>query len=685
MLQVSKEDVTDRAINEWNLLKRHRGEPLSRSNLSAYRAPNGLVLPAPIESEGGVYTISVPVSDSPQVRVEVSQHSDFPRDQYPTQPSPPCSQTSSEASRATQSWQESSFESTGPIATQSSAPALSSIPESALDGTFELSSDDIQDPSPKTATVDYANNRVLVSASSPAQVDTLPSPVSEPEALPSTALGRNTPPARQKDPSVLIFSQIDLNTVPEPTFDPIQSSAGQVRFASTAGKPFQSLTSDAEKTYNMIAAANGVRKATASSPPMQDRVRSIRNSALSSQPKRPNGDGHGTANSRASSVVSDAPAGPSMLDTRLEVRTTDFAPPYHTLESPTSDSFDASAMTSRHDLTLPSAGERNEYFISLPLPSRVRDQYSQTIQYFKKDLMFYLAGSTDEKITHSMRRLVQRLNNVSTHVDLENEPSQRQLEVPLQDEVKWALSSSSKFVFLEAIFKTLRTERKMEAFHIALVASQTRLCDILERFLQGIEVDYSRLDDPSQPSHDSFGGNVKVSIVAAQYQPDSLQIPFTDAIIMMDGTTSAEADHIIAMRSSSVRPTLSPVIYPVVYCSVEHLSRCIERVEDINTEDDKLRALMTAVDERQAEVGSRADEEYTADAAGEEVAYFLPGRNEPARVWTGQPVRPVKVTGLEQFIAKGSSNDDDTMDVARQHRSETPNIRKRAFEASGTG
>ena len=306
--------------------------------------------------------------------------------------------------------------------------------------------------------------------------------------------------------------------------------------------------------------------------------------------------------------------------------------------------------TSKYQLNLPENGSENEFYVPLPLHSRVKNQYEITVDRNRRSMEAFILGSQSAEVVRQMRELVSHLDNVCTHIDLENEDWERTQQELAEDQAKWALISSSKFVFLNHVCNHLRDQ----AVHVAIVAKEPRTLFLLERFMQASQIDHVRPDSGKRTFPDHVQSLLKVSLIGsgpgAQLGPWPSKKVLTNLVIAFDGSFDVEARHIRTLRNNPASPGgLAPVVYPLVYCSAEHLRRCIENLDALKTDADRLRALIVSISEREDDVGEMQLDDFKADAAGEEVGQFVLNGGTKAN-WSVLPIRPVKVMALEGVI-----------------------------------
>lgn len=277
-----------------------------------------------------------------------------------------------------------------------------------------------------------------------------------------------------------------------------------------------------------------------------------------------------------------------------------------------------------------------EFVVTLPMQPRILSQYVDTIEYYPQAISRNMTEQTiGEDIVERLNTLLYRLGNVATHIGLEGGGPSSQEEVNPEEEALYAELSSEKFKFLGHLLALTKESR----VHIAVVAKPGHLLDILEMFLKGKNVSYSRPDtdtnglNPGDPR--SFGLQ-KVSIISSG---EPISLPPVQLIIAFDETFNARDSQITKWREPKASgDELTPVIRLVVYSSVEHLDLCLARsLEPI----DRIRKLIFCVWHTQSSVGQLEPDEPDPAVCAHEVARFLNSGSKTS-AWTLANIRPIE-------------------------------------------
>ncbi|KGQ01489.1 hypothetical protein PAAG_11839 [Paracoccidioides lutzii Pb01] len=287
-----------------------------------------------------------------------------------------------------------------------------------------------------------------------------------------------------------------------------------------------------------------------------------------------------------------------------------------------------------------------EYAIPLSMDPRVKDDYDITISSNNKNILKFLEdtslletgkSSASEYDTHvfKMRKMINRLDNITTHPDLNDQPA-----APGANPVKeaaWAEYSSSKFQFLGYLIDVARNDD----FHIIIVAKTDMVVKIVENYLIGKGFTHT------QPAADTSGdtelalssGQLSFGVRVATDERISQPYKTPVAIIALDNSFDAENPAIRQIRSSfSPTDSLLPVIRLLVSNTLEHIERCLPQTSELT----KLHLLVKCTQDLSDTAGELQDDALGAQENAVEVALYL--RTEPsARVWSVAAVELIPV------------------------------------------
>lgn len=214
-----------------------------------------------------------------------------------------------------------------------------------------------------------------------------------------------------------------------------------------------------------------------------------------------------------------------------------------------------------------------EYVVTLPMTQRIRDQYISIINSYQSVIDSFLnEESTCDDILGKIRAMLDQVKNLTIHRDIDGEYRDFKGEMVADEEVSWTESSSSKFQFLRYFFESVRNKD----VHIALVAQSGRLHDIIENYLQGICVRYSRPGNVTRSKPSASKGRLEVTLIASGIDGASSVTKRADLVIAFDSSFNAKDKQVDLLRHHMINVgELSPIIHLIVYKSVEHIERSI--------------------------------------------------------------------------------------------------------------
>ena len=326
------------------------------------------------------------------------------------------------------------------------------------------------------------------------------------------------------------------------------------------------------------------------------------------------------------------------VEVPLPMRISQLGP--HTPNLPSKLSFHREVSYSQIITTLNPVGlGEMEFVIPLSMNTRVRDQYISTINYYQQAIENLTKDEIpDEVLIQQVREMLRRVNQVTTHVDLDDGDSTSDQQASAEDEAVWAENCSAKFQFLRHLFDCIRDLD----LHIGVVARSGRLLGIVETFLKGRHVVYSRPDALTRSDPQVAQGRMEVSLIASGEEGAATLPKAADLVVALDGTFDARDVQVGILRSHLTNVgQLSPIIHLLVYNSAEHIERCLPTsIEPL----DRLRKIVSCMTQTRHEVGLLLADEHGSLAAAEEVAAFLEAGGLETN-WAFPPIRPIE--GIE--------------------------------------
>lgn len=254
------------------------------------------------------------------------------------------------------------------------------------------------------------------------------------------------------------------------------------------------------------------------------------------------------------------------------------------------------------------------------MTQRIRDQYISVVNSYKSAIDAFLNDeSTSDEVLDKIRAMLDQVKNLTIHRDIDGEYRDFKGETVAEEEVSWAEGSSSKFQFLRRFFEAVRDKD----VHIALVAQSGRLHDIIENYLQGICVRYSRPGNVSRSKPSASKGRLEVTLIASGLDGASSVTKRADLVIAFDTSFNAKDKQVDLLRHHMINVgELSPIIHLIVYKSVEHIERSIPMsMKPI----ERLRKVVHYVVQTHLEVGLLELDDLGIAAYAEETTMVLEG------------------------------------------------------------
>ncbi len=276
-----------------------------------------------------------------------------------------------------------------------------------------------------------------------------------------------------------------------------------------------------------------------------------------------------------------------------------------------------------------------EFVVPLGMNIRVRDQYISIMKYYHRSIEDSQKERISDDVLDRIRLMLDRLNRVTTHMDLDNGDDTSQEDVPVENLAMWAMNCSEKFRFLHYLFDALRNKN----LHLAIVAKAGQLLDIVETFLKGNHVAYKRPDMLSKSNPKHVKSRLEVTLLPSGTEGSTSLPGGANLVIALDGSFSAHDAQVMKLRTHVTNVgQLAPVIHLLVYNSAEHIDRCISTTLDAV---DRMRRIVSCLTQAGDEVGQLLPDEVSAPAAAEEVAAFVEAGGL-AHHWTFQAIRPIE-------------------------------------------
>jgi predicted nuclease with TOPRIM domain len=262
-----------------------------------------------------------------------------------------------------------------------------------------------------------------------------------------------------------------------------------------------------------------------------------------------------------------------------------------------------------------------------------------------------------EELYSNMREVIVRLNNVSTHPDLNIFDHLKGAESDLAKEASWAEYSSAKFLFLGNLIELVGTNE----LHLIIAVGNEEKQKVLERYLQGKGFVYTK-------PREEMGSAIEVSLAKGSlsfgiHSSESARELFKPpaAIFALDSSFSSKSPSMQHIRTTYARSgNLLPVIWFFVANTAEHIERCLPDTP----EPERLHLLVHYIARFHDEVGDLQDDALGVHEDAEEILnYLLDG----VIGWPLPTIEPLNLVSIEELeVANDSSSDDVPTQAAKR-------------------
>lgn len=235
--------------------------------------------------------------------------------------------------------------------------------------------------------------------------------------------------------------------------------------------------------------------------------------------------------------------------------------------------------------------------------------------------------------------MIERLNNITTHPDLNIAGHIKGSEADLEKEASWAEYSSAKFLFLGYVVEIASPSD----IHLIVMVQGGKGMQAVERYLLGKGLVYTR---PRQEMGD--GTNVEVSMMKGSLsfgiqstQNTSVLETYKrpSAVIALGATFNAKSPSVEHIRTTYARHgSLLPVIRLLVSNSSEHIGHCFPNFPEL----ERLRLLIRYTLRLRDSVGDLQDDALGVHEDAEEVLSWLLSDNFNAN-WPLPAIEPLQI------------------------------------------
>ena len=220
--------------------------------------------------------------------------------------------------------------------------------------------------------------------------------------------------------------------------------------------------------------------------------------------------------------------------------------------------------------------EEEEYILPLPMQGTTAQQYKDIIPYYDTNIKRFTSKKRQKARLElrPVKRLLEHLNNITYHVDLENDRAFTQEHVSKSIQAKWDETCSSKFRVLGAIFDDLKDKN----IHIVVTLRSGKPVAILENWLKSKKILFFN----ASRGEETADANMRtakclfVSIITDEASSVSNNVSNIDAIFALDCSFTVNRRRIKELQAKTNNPSrLAPIVSFIIYASQEHILRCI--------------------------------------------------------------------------------------------------------------
>lgn len=247
------------------------------------------------------------------------------------------------------------------------------------------------------------------------------------------------------------------------------------------------------------------------------------------------------------------------------------------------------------------------HVVPIYLIGHQRDHYPEVIYNHREFIDQYLSfDAPDGLMVQEAKLFADRMRRVVMHPDLDNnETALTQYDVSPSQQAKWDVDCSAKFRFLKELLDHIRHSN----LRIAIVASPSpsRIVDMLETFLRGIKISYSRIGAKAPAAQEDVDGNVHVTL----FDTKATNSDKADVVIAMDNSVKHSGEYVRSARLHD-DGRWAPFFTLVVPRSVEHIERCLSPTLSDRA---KTRALVSGIKQFWDKAGKSQDGQTPRDTA----------------------------------------------------------------------
>jgi len=333
----------------------------------------------------------------------------------------------------------------------------------------------------------------------------------------------------------------------------------------------------------------------------------------------------------------------------------------------------------------------SEFAIPLSMDSRVKDDYDTTLAKEAKNIARFLRtfppASSGEvvdsevsvsshpiwmyngslmsrqvsSVVSKMEQMVEQLNNITTHPDLNLANHITGTTIDVAREASWAEYSSSKFQFL-GYFIDAAVNFDL---HVIIMAKEGKTVKIVENYLLGKGFVYSRSQSEMTSKAELVLSKGSLSFGIRSTNEDRTLEPLKDPamIIALDNSFNGNNLSVQHVRAASKGNGLIPVIRLIVANTAEHIERCLPTSSDIN----RFRLLVYYTRTFGGAAGELQDNALGVQENAEEVLLYLTSEHS-TRTWSLAPIEALQVEDITEIVPDFESEQLRSVSSSRQKR-----------------
>ena len=299
----------------------------------------------------------------------------------------------------------------------------------------------------------------------------------------------------------------------------------------------------------------------------------------------------------------------------------------------------------------------SRHTVAIALVGPQRDHYSSEIRFHGDLVQQYIATRhPSAELIAKADRFVERMRHIALHTDLENDDTLSQYDAGAARQARYDVDSSSMFRFLKLLLEPLKARK----LHIVVVAPTSRVLNMLDVFLTGLEMPHKKAVDGLAADQDSVEEGLRITITHADDDGGILSVK-SDCIIAL-----APAARTLGGKSTSLQIDL------IVPKSVEHVEQSIAPSTDRSA---RLGTLVSALYQLGDEAGKLADGQPPPDAAAAIIARYIA---EPTQEWSLDSLLPLEIPASQ---TDSEVDEDSTLQDGRKRAHEAEDDEPEASEA----